>query len=132
MALTYRQTKGSALTIEELDANFQYFTGSHAITGSLVTSGSCQVIGNLTLTGSLVSSGSNQIIGDLTLTGSLVTSGSCQIEGDLTLTGSVNISQILTLETLNPLPSATNGSIAFSSSGDFYFASGSAWHILNL
>jgi len=40
MALTYRQTKGSALTIEELDANFQYFTGSHAITGSLVASGS--------------------------------------------------------------------------------------------
>ena len=114
MALTYRQTKGSALTIEELDANFQYFTGSHAVTGSLVTSGSCQVIGNLTLTGSLVSSGSNQII------------------GDLTLTGSVNISQILTLGTLDPLPSATNGSIAFSSSGDFYFASGSAWHILNL
>jgi hypothetical protein len=40
MALTYRQTKGSALTIKELDANFQYFTGSHAITGSLIVSGS--------------------------------------------------------------------------------------------
>jgi hypothetical protein len=40
MALTYRQTKGSALTTQELDANFQYFTGSHAITGSLVVSGS--------------------------------------------------------------------------------------------
>ena len=40
MALTYRQTKGSALTIQELDANFQYFTGSHAITGSLTVSGS--------------------------------------------------------------------------------------------
>jgi hypothetical protein len=40
MALTYRQTKGSALTIKELDANFQYFTGSHAITGSLTVSGS--------------------------------------------------------------------------------------------
>lgn len=36
MALTYRQTKGSALTIQELDANFQYFTGSQAITGSLI------------------------------------------------------------------------------------------------
>ena len=40
MALTYRQTKGSALTIQELDANFEYFTGSHAITGSLTVSGS--------------------------------------------------------------------------------------------
>jgi hypothetical protein len=40
MALTYRQIKGSALTIQELDANFAYFTGSHAITGSLIVSGS--------------------------------------------------------------------------------------------
>lgn len=38
MALTYRKTKGSALTIDELDANFAYFTGSHAITGSLTVS----------------------------------------------------------------------------------------------
>lgn len=53
MALTYRQTKGSALTIQELDANFQYFTGSHAVTGSLVISGS------LTTTGSVSFSGSN-------------------------------------------------------------------------
>jgi hypothetical protein len=40
MALIYRQTKGSALTIAELDGNFQHFTGSHAITGSLTVSGS--------------------------------------------------------------------------------------------
>ena len=40
MALTYRLIKGSALTIEELDANFQHFTGSHSITGSLTISGS--------------------------------------------------------------------------------------------
>jgi len=42
MAITYRQTKGSALTIEELDANFEYFTGSHSITGSLIVSSSIQ------------------------------------------------------------------------------------------
>ena len=36
MALTYRNVKGSALTIDELDANFAYFTGSHSITGSLI------------------------------------------------------------------------------------------------
>jgi hypothetical protein len=47
MALTYRQIKGSALTTQELDANFQYFTGSHAITGSLTVSGS--VTSSLTL-----------------------------------------------------------------------------------
>jgi|TARA_R110001592_G_scaffold68187_2_gene208924 hypothetical protein len=36
MALTYRSVKGSALTIDELDDNFRYFTGSHSITGSLI------------------------------------------------------------------------------------------------
>ena len=40
MALTYRNVKGSALTIDELDDNFSYFTGSHAITGSITVSGS--------------------------------------------------------------------------------------------
>jgi hypothetical protein len=35
MGLTFRNVKGSALTIDELDDNFSYFTGSHAITGSL-------------------------------------------------------------------------------------------------
>jgi hypothetical protein len=52
MALTYRQTKGSALTIQELDANFQYFTGSHSVTGSLVVSGSFEVTGSTSITGS--------------------------------------------------------------------------------
>jgi hypothetical protein len=46
MALTYRGQKGSALTIEELDGNFQYFTGSHAVTGSLIISGSISVTGS--------------------------------------------------------------------------------------
>lgn len=40
MAITYRNVKGSALTIGELDANFSYFTGSHDITGSLNVSNS--------------------------------------------------------------------------------------------
>jgi hypothetical protein len=48
------------------------------------------------------------------------------------VTGSVNISSLITLGGLNPLPAAVNGSIAFSSSGDFYLASGSAWHVLTL
>ena len=37
--LTLRQVKGSALTIAEMDGNFEYFTGSHAITGSLIVTG---------------------------------------------------------------------------------------------
>ena len=35
MGLTFRNIKGSALTIDELDNNFSYFTGSQSITGSL-------------------------------------------------------------------------------------------------
>ncbi len=54
MALTYRETKGSALTIEELDANFQYFTGSHAVTGSLTVSGSLIVTGSASYSGSVI------------------------------------------------------------------------------
>jgi hypothetical protein len=54
MALTYRQTKGSALTIQELDANFQFFTGSHAITGSLTISGSLIVTGSTSFSGSVI------------------------------------------------------------------------------
>jgi hypothetical protein len=57
MALIYRQTKGSALTIQELDANFEYFTGSHSITGSLTTSGSIVVTGSTNITGSINLSG---------------------------------------------------------------------------
>lgn len=38
--LTLRLVKGTALTNSELDGNFEYFTGSHAITGSLTVSGS--------------------------------------------------------------------------------------------
>ena len=54
MALTYRQTKGSALTIQELDANFAFFTGSQSISGSTTISGSLTVDGPLYVTGSSV------------------------------------------------------------------------------
>lgn len=64
MALTYRLAKGSALTIEELDANFAHFTGSHSITGSLTVSGSTNISGLLTIT--------NQSGSILTPTASLV------------------------------------------------------------
>ena len=51
MALTYRTGSdgiGRALTINELDNNFRYFTGSHSITGSL------EIEGNLLITGSII------------------------------------------------------------------------------
>jgi hypothetical protein len=54
------------------------------------------------------------------------------VSGSLSITGSISLTNILTLQSINPLPLATNGSISFSSSGDFYFASGSAWHKLTL
>ena len=62
MALTFRSTKGSALTIAEMDSNFAHFTGSHSVTGSLTISGS--IITSLptsepTVTGSLWLSGSS-------------------------------------------------------------------------
>jgi hypothetical protein len=57
MALTYRNTKGSPLTIEEIDNNFSYFTGSHSVTGSLDITGSLILIGNNIITGSFTTSG---------------------------------------------------------------------------
>jgi hypothetical protein len=65
--LTLRQVKGSPLTIAELDGNFEYFTGSHAITGSLI------VTGGITGSVSLASTASylNPLQQTVQLTGSL-------------------------------------------------------------
>lgn len=57
MALTYRSTKGSPLTIEEIDNNVSYFTGSHSVTGSLTVSGSVIINGSLLTTEALQVSG---------------------------------------------------------------------------
>ena len=74
MALTYRSTKGSALTITELDDNFRHFTGSHSITGSLTVSGSLIVTGSVSISGSIIFTGLPQT--EVTTTGSLWLSGS--------------------------------------------------------
>jgi hypothetical protein len=122
MALTYRKAKGSALTIDELDDNFRYFTGSHSITGSLIVAGNI-VPGESTNTlgtadnpwktlyvdngtiyfmsgsssGSMSwNSSSGFELGPTTL------SGSNTIDGSLTITGSVTISGSNTLTNVGP------------------------------
>jgi hypothetical protein len=84
MALTYRNVKGSALTIDELDANFAYFTGSHPING------------DLTITGSLIVSGSaNSVFDidlfDLQITGGLDVSRDVVVRDDLTVYDDTNL-----------------------------------------
>jgi hypothetical protein len=84
MALTYRNVKGSALTIDELDANFAYFTGSHPING------------DLTITGSLIVSGSaNSVFDidlfDLQITGGLDVSRDVAVRDDLTVYDDTNL-----------------------------------------
>lgn len=76
--LTLRSQKGSALTIEELDGNFEYFTGSFTNTGIITAQG---------FSGSFTGSFSGSIIGadsasyvnpldqDVLLTGSLILNG---------------------------------------------------------
>jgi hypothetical protein len=84
MALTYRSVKGSALTIAELDGNFEHFTGSHAVDG------------NLTITGSLIVSGSSNSVFDidtfdLQITGGLDVSRDVDVRDDLTVYDDTNL-----------------------------------------
>jgi hypothetical protein len=107
MALIYRQTKGSALTIQELDGNFQHFTGSHSVTGSFTTSGS------------LIVTGSSIFLGSSVITGSSVVTGSVDISGLVTIN---NVSGAL----LTPTASLLGIAPTFNGSeGQFLFGSGS-------
>ncbi len=99
MALTYRtgsDGKGSALTNDELDNNFRYFTGSHSITGSLGITGDLNVEGNITNTTPTDLTGSFE--GNFTgsLTGSLTGSHLGPTIGDLTgsFTGSIDGNEV--------------------------------------
>ena len=74
--LTLRSVKGSPLTNAELDGNFEYFTGSHAITGSLIVTGG--ITGSLlgTATTSNTSSYVTPLIQTVIISGSILISGS--------------------------------------------------------
>jgi hypothetical protein len=74
--LTLRAIKGSPLTNAELDGNFEYFTGSHAVTGSL------------TITEDLIVSGN--IIGNISGSVLVTTNAGVQITGSLIVSGSAN------------------------------------------
>ena len=83
MALTFRtgsDGKGSALTINELDNNFRYFTGSHSVSGSFEITGSAIISGSLIVSSSNTSSVilDNLPTSQPTITGSLWLSGSSE------------------------------------------------------
>ena len=128
MALTYRKVKGSALTIDELDANFAHFTGSHSITGSLTVSGSIipsEVNGTLgTATAPwkelfvdggtiyFISGSSSGSLGWSSGSGFNFGTGSVTFDGGLTVTGSVIISGSSTLTNIGPF--INNGESTFN------------------
>lgn len=137
--LTLRQVKGSPLTIAEMDGNFEYFTGSYTNTGTITAQG---FIGSFTgsFSGSVTG---NAISSSYAATASyVVTSQTASYVAAANVNGTVAnattavtasfVSSLLTIAPSNPLPTQINGAIAFSSSGDFYFGSGSAWKKLNL
>jgi len=73
--LTLRQVKGSALTIPELDGNFEYFTGSYTNTGTITAQG---FIGSFTgsITSAITASYLNPLEQEVQLTGSISLTGS--------------------------------------------------------
>ncbi len=77
--LTLRQNKGSALTIPELDGNFEYFTGSYTNTGTITAQG---FIGSFT--GSITTAGTASYLDPL--------EQEVQLTGSISLTGSLFIS----------------------------------------
>jgi hypothetical protein len=87
--LTLRLVKGSALTIAEMDGNFEYFTGSYTNTGTITAQA---FVGNLT--GSVLGNIDGNVTGDLTgnVTGNVVGNVTGSLLGNVTgnVTGSVN------------------------------------------
>ena len=146
--LTLRLVKGSALTLAEMDGNFEYFTGSYTNTGTITAQG---FVGNLTgsVSGSIVGTATTasyvaaaNVDGTVenAATASYVVTAftasyvdAANVDGTVTSAVTASfVSSLLTIAPSDPLPSQVNGAIAFSSSGDFYFGSGSAWNKITL
>jgi hypothetical protein len=53
------------------------------------------------------------------------------ITDTMTITGSVNISSVMKLQALNPLPGGTLGELAVSSSNELYFHNGTSWNLIS-
>ena len=124
--LTLRSVKGSPLTNAELDGNFEYFTGSHAITGSLTVSSSITSNGYTVVTsnqtgsflvssGSFATTGSNAFTGNQTISGSLTTTGSVNVTGSINVNGSTVVTSNQTGSLIvNTNSFATTGSNIFT------------------
>ena len=149
--LTLRQVKGSPLTIAEMDGNFEYVTGSYTNTGTITAQGfigsftgsiSGSVTGNAISASYAISASHAQTAVTAQTASYVVTAQTASYVAAVNVNGTVAnattavtasfVSSLLTIAPSNPLPTQTNGAIAFSSSGDFYFGSGSAWNKLNL
>lgn len=91
--LTLRLVKGSALTIAEMDGNFEYFTGSYTNTGTITAQA---FVGNLSgsVTGSILGNVTGNVTGNLTgnVTGNVTGDVTGSILGNVigNVTGSVN------------------------------------------
>ena len=85
MALTYRSVKGSALTIAELDGNFEHFTGSHAVNGDLTITGSLVVSGSSIVLDADNSYNSVHITGGLDITRDLIVGDDLYVDDETTL-----------------------------------------------
>ena len=103
MAITYRADLTRPLNTTEIDNNFRHFTGSHAVTGSLTAS--------------------QGFVGSLTGTASYAT---------IAVTSSVATGSFTFVQSFHPLPTAVNGALILSSSGDLYFGKSSAWRLVNI
>ena len=85
MGVTFRNIKGSALTNNEVDANFRYFTGSHPIEG------------DLTITGAIIVSGSKNSVFDIDLF-DLVITGGLDVTRDVTVGDDLTVEDETTLK----------------------------------
>jgi hypothetical protein len=100
--LTLRQVKGSALTIAEMDGNFEYFTGSYTNTGIITAAG---FIGSFT--GSIASASyATQALSSsyaLTATSASYATNATSASYAINATNATNSTNALTSSYINPL-----------------------------